>query len=228
MINYAVDPAILKPLVPPGTELDEFRGRTYVSMVGFLFLDTRLLGIPIPFHRHFEEVNLRFYVRRALPDGGGWRRGAVFIREIVPKLAVAQIARLVYNEHYIALPMRHRLDLPPADVVRAEYGWKRGARWHSLHVEARGEPSEVADGSEEEFITEHYWGYTTQRDGGCLEYEVEHPRWKVWKATDYAFDCDIAAIYGETFRPFLSGPASSAFLADGSPVFLRNGVRLPL
>jgi hypothetical protein len=108
MLNFVVDPAILAPLVPPGTELDFENGETFVSVVGFLFLDTRLLGLPIPVHRDFEEVNLRFYVRKKSADA--WRRGVVFIRELVPKRAIALIARTFYGEPYLALPMKHEIE----------------------------------------------------------------------------------------------------------------------
>ncbi|MES2569397.1 MAG: DUF2071 domain-containing protein, partial [Verrucomicrobiota bacterium] len=104
MLNFATDPALLRPLVPAGTELDEFGGTTYLSVVGFLFLKTRVLGAGFPFHRDFEEVNLRFYVRRKV--GGEWRRGVVFIREMVPRQIIALIARVVFGEPYSALPMR--------------------------------------------------------------------------------------------------------------------------
>ncbi len=64
MLNYEIDPVILRPFVPSGTELDSWNGKTYVSIVGFLFLKTRVRGLAIPFHQNFEEINLRFYVRR--------------------------------------------------------------------------------------------------------------------------------------------------------------------
>src|SRR5438477_5664134 len=104
MLNYEVDPDLLEPLVPAGTVLDRWRGRTLVSIVGFRFADTRVLGAAVPFHRDFDEVNLRFYVRRHLPSGEG-RRGVVFVRELVPRLAVALVARWAYNEPYRAVPM---------------------------------------------------------------------------------------------------------------------------
>src|SRR3984893_14226854 len=103
MLNYVIDPAIIAPLVPPGTELDFENGETFVSVVGFLFLDSRLLGLPVPLHRDFEEVSLRFYVRKESADPG--RRGVVFVRELVPKRAIAVIARTFYGEPYFALPM---------------------------------------------------------------------------------------------------------------------------
>ena len=226
MVNYEVDPAVLAPLVPVGTQLDEFNGRVFVSMVGFLFQKVRIFGVPIPWHTNFEEVNLRFYVRRRVPGEEGWRRGAVFIREIVPRLAIATVARVLYNEPYLARPMRHRVE-QTAGFVEAEYFWRFADRWNALAVTGEGgEPAPVTPGSEEEFITEHYWGYNRQRDGGTMEYAVEHPTWRVWNGTGYRFDCDVAALYGPEFAPFLSAAPSSAFLVEGAPVSVRQGRRL--
>jgi uncharacterized protein len=222
MLNWPVDPAILQPFVPRGTELDAWEGKTFVSAVGFLFLDTRLFGIPVPFHRSFEEVNLRFYVGRDGPEGR--RRGVCFVREIVPRWAVAFLARAVYNERYIALPMRHRVE--PAPNGLAEYAWKHGGRWSSLRARFSGEPEALRAGSEEEFITEHYWGYAAQRDGGTVEYRVEHPSWRVWRAHDGVLDADVAALYGPQFTAPLAAPPSSVFVADGSPVVVRRARRI--
>ena len=223
MLNWEVDPDLLRPLVPRGTELDAWQGKTFVSAVGFLFLDTRLFGIPMPFHRNFEEVNLRFYVGREGPEG--WRRGVCFVREIVPRLAIATIARWVYNEAYVAYPMRHGGNVA-ANGGSAEYGWRRGGRWESLRATFSGAPNPLEAGSVEEFITEHYWGYTAQRDGGTIEYRVEHPSWRVWRANEAALDADVAALYGPQFAAPLATPPSSAFVADGSPVVVRRAVRI--
>ncbi|HEU0052240.1 MAG TPA: DUF2071 domain-containing protein [Longimicrobium sp.] len=223
MLNFAVEPALLRPLVPRGTELDAWEGRTYASVVGFLFLDTRVMGVPIPLHRDFEEVNLRFYVRRKGPEG--WRRGVVFAKEIVPRAAIATVARVLYNEPYVALPMRHRVDIG-AEGGSAEYGWRLRGRWCSLRAEVRGAPAALVAGSEEEFITEHYWGYTAQRDGGTAEYRVEHPAWRVWRAESAALDADVAALYGEAFAEALSAPPVSALVAEGSPIVVRRGRRI--
>ncbi|MDB4952428.1 MAG: hypothetical protein JWM27_5077 [Gemmatimonadetes bacterium] len=227
MLSWAVDPAVLRPLVPRGTELAAWGGATYASAVGFLFLRTRVLGIPIPLHRDFEELNLRFYVRRKGPEG--WRRGVVFVKEVVPRFAIATVARVVYNESYVALPMRHSIDrdgpaLRPGGSVR--YDWRHRGRWHSLGARTAGEPSAPAPGSEAEFITEHYWGYAAQRDGGTVEYRVEHPAWRVWTAEAPAFDCDVAEMYGAPFTDALAAPPSSAFVAEGSPIVVRRGVRI--
>lgn len=221
MLNYPVDPALLTPLVPAGTELDSWQGTTYLSVVGFLFLRTRVMGVPVPFHRDFEEVNLRFYVRRRGPEG--WRRGVVFVREIVPRRAIAWVARTVYGENYVAMPMRH--SLPPGDGT-ITYEWRHRGRWCSLQAAVSGRPSPLEAGTEAEFIAEHYWGYARQRDGGTVEYRVEHPRWQAWRADAAGLDADVAALYGDAFAAPLSAPPRSAFVADGSPVVVRRGVRI--
>ena len=99
ILNYEVPPAVVLPLVPRGTELDIWQGQALVSLVGFLFTDTRVRGLAIPWHRHFEEVNLRFYVRRRVASAPD-RRAVVFVRELVPRYAIAAIARFLYNEPY--------------------------------------------------------------------------------------------------------------------------------
>jgi uncharacterized protein YqjF (DUF2071 family) len=225
MLNYEVPPEILAPLVPRGTELDSWQGKTFASMVGFLFLDTRVRGVAIPGHRNFEEVNLRFYVRRQAADG--WRRGVVFVKEIVPRLAIAATARLLYGEKYVALPMRHSITGDPArSGMYVMYGWRHRGRWNGIGAVVSGAPREAEPGSEEEFITEHYWGYSSLRGGGSAEYRVEHPRWQVWPLQRPVLDCDVAALYGRPFGNPLLGEPSSAFLADGSEVAVYPGARL--
>ncbi len=227
MLNYQIDPAVLRPHTPSGTELDTWNGKTFISMVGFLFLKTRLLGLPVPFHANFEEVNLRFYVRRKGPEG--WRRGVVFVKEIVPKWAIAAVARGVYNEKYVALPMRHTVEQNaalPEPYLFVEYGWRFKRQWNSLQVKTTGSAQPLVSGSEEEFITEHYWGYSGQKDGGCVEYQVEHPRWQVWQVSESGLNCDVANLYGPAFAEPLQAKPSSAFLAQGSAVAVRQGVKI--
>jgi uncharacterized protein len=218
MLNYVVDPRLIAPLVPPGTEIDFDNGETFLSVVGFLFLDTRLLGFPIPLHRDFEEVNLRFYVRKKSADT--WLRGVVFIRELVPRRAIALIARAFYGENYVAVPTKHEIENLDGNL-KVEYSWRRGRKWESLKINAAGEPQTIPAGSHAEFITEHYWGYTALRSG-CSEYRVEHPRWKIWNATRFKFDADIAALYGEQFVESLDQQPRSAFIADGSPIAVQK------
>jgi uncharacterized protein len=223
MLNYHIEPELLRPFLPQYTELDSWQDQTFVSIVGFMFLNTRILGLPIPGHINFEELNLRFYVRRKGPEG--WRRGVVFIKELVPRWAIATTARLAYNENYVSLPMRHHIVRGEMETA-VSYQWRWQKAWHSVQIETHGQPQPLHPGSQEEFITEHYWGYARQRDGGTVEYQVEHPPWNVWQATSYQFDCDVASLYGPTFAPVLQAPPASAFLADGSAVTVRQGVRI--
>ncbi len=225
MLNYDIDPGVLAQYVPRGTELDTRGDTTYVSLVAFRFLDTRVKGLVIPFHRDFEEINLRFYVRRRGPEG--WRRGVVFVREVVPRWAVASVARWLYNENYVACPTRSTIVEPTDDRAgRVEYGWKSGGRWLSVSAKATGRPSTPPPGSLEEFIAEHYWGYTVQRDGGTVEYQVEHPQWDVWAAEEPEAAGDFGSFYGSEFASALAGTPSSAFIADGSSVIVRKGGRI--
>ena len=226
MLNYEVDPEILRPLVPVGTELDAWQGTTFVSLVGFLFANTRVLGIRIPGHRTFEEINLRFYVRRTV--GAEIRRAVTFIRELVPRPAIAATARAFYNEPYRAVPMRHTFDSLRDDGLpsRVEYAWKDGPSWTTIDCTISGPARGVTPGSQEEFITEHYWGYTRQRDGGTVEYRVDHPRWQVAAVEPPAINGDLERTYGAAFARILSGPMSSGFIADGSRVTVFSPSRL--
>lgn len=227
MLNFKTDPTVLRPLVPDGTELDDWNGQTFVSVVGFMFLNTRVLGMPIPFHRNFEEVNLRFYVRRKTTEG--WRRAVVFVKELVPRAAIALAARVIYGEPYLALPMKHCIhvenDSAPA-VRRVLYTWKFRGRENRIYMNVKGLAQAVQPGSEEEFITEHYWGYAHRLDGTTVEYRVEHPQWRVWTANDAGLNCDTGDLYGDQFIETFQQAPASAFLADGSEVTVFRGMFL--
>ena len=220
MINYEVEAAVLQPYVPAWTTLDSWQGQYFASLVGFQFLNTKVLGLPIPFHRNFEEVNLRFYVRREV--GGEVRRGVVFIRELVPRQAIALVARAIYNEPYLALPMRHTVALEPA--LTASYSWRLSGRWHRFTVAADRPAALPAAGSLEEFITEHYCGYTRQRNGSTIEYQVTHPQWPVSGGVGEA-DADLAALYGPEIAGHLHTPGT-CFIAQGSDIAVMRPQRV--
>lgn len=228
MLNFEVDAKVLESRVPRGCFLDQHEGRVFVGLVGFLFRETKVLGISIPWHVAFEEVNLRFYVRRDVGDEV--RRGVVFIREIVPRQAIALVAKWAYNEPYIALPMRHSLskaldEASPPSAISYQWLWRR--KWNELHLSPSGVGALPKPGSHEEFITEHYFGYTAQTNGSTIEYRVEHPPWRQWSANEASFDVDVASLYGEEFAPFVKGKPYSAFLAEGSPILVRRPTLLP-
>lgn len=225
MLNFEIKPGVLTPFVPDGTEIDFWNGKTFVSIVGFRFLRTKVLGVPIPFHRDFDEINLRFYVRRQAADG--WRRGVVFIKEIVPRWMVACVARTVYGENYVTRRMRSDIQLPVfATSGQVRYEWKHQGRWNRLAAMILDEPRQAGPEDEATFITEHYWGYARQRDGGTMEYQVEHPPWRVWRADSIDVDADWRAEYGDAFALFLNRPPTSVFVAEGSAIVVRRGSRL--
>jgi hypothetical protein len=226
MLNYEVDPLILRPLVPDGTRLDLWHGRALVSIVGFRFLATRVLGAAIPGHRDFDEVNLRFYVVREIDDE--IRRGVVFIRELVPRPAIAAVARWAYNEPYRVVPMRSTTPVAGvAEPGRLRYQWRTAGRWQGMAATAVGPPRVPAAGSEATFVTQHHWGYTRQRDGATVEYEVEHPAWRVWDAIEPELEADVAGLFGAPLAAALSGAPASTFIAEGSAVVVSAPRRLP-
>jgi uncharacterized protein YqjF (DUF2071 family) len=222
MFNYEVEPALLEPYLPAFTVLDTWQGRHYLSLVGFIFDDVRLLGVPIPFHRRFEEVNLRFYVRHQDRKTGEWKRGVVFIKELVPKFFVTQVANLIYQEHYQTLPMRHHWDLSKADELGVDYEWQWEGRWHRMAARAASPALPLEEGSEAEFITEHYWGYTGLGSQKTSEYEVRHPRWEVYPVQSYKLDLSVSTLYGAHFQRVLEQEPLSVFLAEGSAITVEG------
>jgi len=224
MLNYEVDPAVLKPYLPAGTELDLWQGKALVSMVGFMFNNTKVLGIKWPFHVNFEEVNLRFYVRYF--DGTIWKRGAVFISEIVPKYMIATIANALYKEHYSRMPMRHSVSPVGNDSTNFLYEWKLNGVWNKLGATVSNHLAPIQPGSAEEFIFEHYWGYNSWSSTLTMEYQVEHISWQISEVKDYIFEADVAALYGKEFVPCLTVKPFSAFFAVGSEIKVRMGDKI--
>ncbi|MFT3823380.1 MAG: DUF2071 domain-containing protein [Chitinophagaceae bacterium] len=220
--NYAVDPQLLLPHLPYKTELDTWNNTCYVSLVGFMFVNTRLLGLPIPFHINFEEINLRFYVRSK--DNDTWKRGVVFIKEIVPRPALTFVANTIYKENYETLPTQH-LWVTNNNTLAVEYKWKK-KNWHSLKIMAENRLQALAGGSEEEFITEHYWGYARINDSSSTEYEVQHPRWEIYPVKNYEINVDFEAAYGAEFAFLQQATPRSVFLAEGSPIKVKGGKRI--
>lgn len=217
--NYAIDKQILEPFLPVGTELDLWNDTCYVSLIGFLFKNTRLMGVRVPFHANFEEVNLRFYVRRK--DGSTWKRGVVFIKEIVPKFALAVVANTIYNENYVTMPMTHNWTETETDRSVA-YEWRCKNQWQHFSVNAHKDLSEITADSETEFITEHYWGYAKYSSSKTNEYEVRHPRWAQYRVNSYEIKVDFGLIYGDDFKFLNEQQPISVMLAEGSEVSIER------
>jgi len=214
MANYEIDPVILQKYIPAGTELDTWNNKYYVSLVGFMFLKTKLRGMTIPFHSNFPEVNLRFYVR--YKSGNDWKRGVVFINEFVPKPAITFVANNLYQERYVTCTMKHKWEIE--ERLTIGYYWKKDNKWNELEVIADPKLNEIKPGSKEEFITEHYWGYSSVDKIKTGEYEVAHPRWDIYPIENYKIDCDFKQLYGNDFEILDHAQPASVFLAEGSPV----------
>lgn len=218
-INYEVEPSVLQPYLPNGTELDWYNGKCLVSLVGFLFLQTKIKGISFPFHRNFEEFNLRFYVRRK--EGNDWKRGVVFIKEIVPRRMITYVAYALYGEQYFYHPMKHEIK-ETSNELTVNYAFYANKKWNQISVIADKKSEPIQNNTEDEFITEHYWGYTTLKNGNTSEYNVQHPRWRLHPVKDCNVNVDVSFLYGEQWQPYLNAKPSSIFMADGSPVTIFN------
>lgn len=219
MANYEVEPSLLEERVPPGTEIDLDDGKCFISLVGFMFLETRVLGVPVPFHINFEEVNLRYYVKRE--TGGETRRAVCFVKEIVPRFAIATVARVLYGEPYECWQMGHeRTD------HTVGYTWSKTGRRNRLSVEIDESLGVPPAGSHGEFIIEHYWGYTKRGGRRVDEYKVEHPKWELFKVKDELIDVDFGGTYGPEFAFLGQEKPHSILLAKGSEVAVYKGERI--
>ena len=225
MFNYEVDPSVLQMHLPPYTEIDYFNGKALVSVVGFLFNDTKVLGIKWPGHVNFEEVNLRYYIKHF--DGNVWKRGVGFVSEIVPKPIVAGMANLLYNEHYSTAIMENNIE-ENKDVLTVSYCWKKkGQLWNAMSVAAENRLNEIQNDSEEEFILEHYYGFNELNRHTTIEYAVQHPRWQTYPVTNFLLECDVEKLYGKEFVPFIQNKKPcSVFLAKGSAVTVKMPVKI--
>lgn len=220
-LSYEVDPDILTEYVPFGTELDIYDGKCFVSVIGFLFMDTKVLGVKFPYHITFPEVNLRFYVR--YNDNGVWKRGTVFIKEIVPKSLITFVANTLYNENYVTYPMDYSWT-KTENSRKVDYRWKVNKEWQHITLTADLNSKEIETNSEMEFITEHYWGYASVNKKKTNQYEVTHPRWNCYKVNNIDFNIDFFGLYGEKFAHLKSTKPSSVFLIDGSAITIENKV----
>lgn len=218
LANYEVDPKLLQPYLPYHTHIALWDDKCYVSLVGFLFLKVKLAGIPVPFHRNFVEINLRFYVRREFQNE--WRYGVVFVREIVALPMVSLIAKNIAKENYNTMPVRHRL-VKTNDDLFLQYRWKED-EWHSMEIHADPSPIPMLENSDEDFLTSQHWGYTKVTADKTFEYSVAHPKWMMYKTKEYNIDVNFGKLYGDQFRFLNTKTPESVFLAEGSEIFMQK------
>ncbi|TYA69826.1 YqjF family protein [Seonamhaeicola marinus] len=208
LVNYEIHPDVLKPYVPEHTVLDVFENRYYISLVGFMFKNTKVLGVKLPLHVNFEEVNLRFYVKHKNT------RGVVFIKEIVPKPLITFVANSLYNEHYETSKMSHVWDTKNNYI---EYSWEQQNKRQHISVTSEELPKPITPYSEEDFILEHYYGYTKYKNK-TFQYEVQHPQWLHYPIKEYTINVDFEMNYGKEFSFLNTRSPSSVILAKGSKI----------
>lgn len=219
MLNYTIPDEVLLAYLPKGTQLDKWNGHAMVSVVGFLFNNTKVFGCKWPWHTHFEEINLRFYIKYY--DGKIWKRGVAFISEIVPKPIIALTANFLYNEHYTYMPTKHHLTINN-EFIEVDYHWKNKKIWNKLSITALNKPQIILPDTEEEFIFEHYWGYNQQNKNTLIEYGIVHKRWQVYPVLTHNLEANISDLYGENFQLHLNRKPDSVFLAQGSAVVVNK------
>jgi hypothetical protein len=215
MANYQIEPKLLLPFLPKGVSLDLYQGKAYVSLVGFMFKNTKLFDVPIPFFGTFEEINLRFYVVRK--EGDELKRGVVFINETIPYRLVAWIANKLYKEHYTVVPTKHQL-IKTSESNHIQFEWLLQKKWNSIAVDFDSKTESMKTDSLEKFIYEHYYGYTKINEHQTEEYQLRHPSWKTHKINDYNIDCDFEAMYGKSFSILNQTKPTAVFIAKGSDV----------
>ena len=215
MANYEINPEILVPFLPKGVTLDLFEGKAYVSLVGFMFKKTKLFNMPIPWLGTFEEINLRFYVKRN--EGASIKRGVVFINETIPYKLVAWMANKLYKEHYTVVPTKHNFNKTEQNQ-QLKFEWLLNKKWNSILVETETQSKAMEPNSFEEFIYEHYYGYTKVNESATEEYRLQHPSWAVYKVNDYKIDCHFSEMYGDPFSVLNHTQPRAVFVAKGSSV----------
>lgn len=215
MANYEIDPEILIPFLPRGVSLDLFEGKAYVSLVGFMFKKTKIFNIPIPWLGTFEEINLRFYVKRK--DGDTIKRGVVFVNETIPYRLVAWMANKLYKEHYTVVPTKHHFNQTEQNQ-QLKFEWLLNKKWNSIFVEAATQSRAMESNSFEQFIYEHYYGYTKVNEDTTEEYRLQHPSWAVYNVYNHTIDCNFSEMYGDEFSILNHSQPAAVFVAKGSSV----------
>ncbi len=214
LISYAVPDEALTPYLTPGLELDRWEGSAYCSLVAFNFEQTRVLGWSIPSPRtlcDFPEFNLRFYVRQ------GNRRGVVFIRELAPNPLVVNIARLLYNEPYTAVPMTSRVTQIGA-LRRVRHDFVVEGQPQMVALTANGAAREPNKNSFETWVKEQEVGFGRTRSGRLTRYRVWHPTWRTYPLEEYQLSVNCGLLYGERWQFLNDRTPDSVVLAEGSQI----------
>ena len=221
--NYIVPPEILEKYLPAYTKLDYFNGNCFVSLVGFQFQNVQIAGIKVPLHTNFEEINLRFYVKRF--DGAQWKKGTVFISEIADKTALSTMANSIFHENYQTLPTKQEVE-EGDEFLKTRYSWLHDEEWQHIEVKSTTIASPMARDSEEEFLLHRLWGYGKHSEKETNEYHFSHPSWHTYGVQEFSIKVDFTRVFGSEFNILSSAIPHSVMLAEGSSVSAEGRTKI--
>ena len=110
-------------------------------------------------------------------NGTELKRGVVFISEVVPHKIVSFLANKLYKEHYSTAKMASSI-LVENEIKQIKYTWQSQSQMYSIDTSFFDKQDDIEPNSLEEFIYEHYYGFTKVSARETWEYKVNHPRWQ--------------------------------------------------
>ena len=203
--HWAVDPALVRPYVPPGLELDCWQGEAWLGVVPFAMRGIRLRGVPpVPGTSAFLELNLRTYVT------DGRRPGVYFFSLDAASRAAVRAARLGFHLPYFDARMSLRRG-PQGWLYYSSERTHRGAAPGRFLGRYRpvGEPARAVPGSLEHWLTERYCLYAVDRGRRVWRGEIHHEPWPLHPAELELMQMDLDG--GLDFR--LEGPPRALHFA---------------
>lgn len=218
-MNYIISPEILENYLPAYTIIDYFKGNCFTSLVGFPFRNVEIAGMKIPFYTDFEEINLRFYVKRF--DGTTWRKGTVFISEIANKSALKFLANSFLHEKYQTLETRQEIK-ENSELIETKYSWRTWMNWQFLNLISEKPSESVAEGTEAHFIMDRSSGYQKYDTATTNEYGISHPKWNIYPIRSFDINVDFEESFDSNFPVLNETLPHSVILARGSSVAVKQ------
>ena len=225
LLSYAVPDRLLLPRIAP-FDLDYWDGQAYVSVVGFHFGKTRILGVPpgplLPNVANFAQWNLRTYVRRKVNEVGSSHAkqaagGIVFLKEFVPSPMVTGLVRTLYNENYVTAPLSLTLQ-SEGNTLDVCYSLEVGGRKHTIAAKSVLAPSKLKAGSADEFFIERYWGSPGAYGNKVISFQIAHAPWNTYDISSCDVDADFGLLYGKDWEFLNNRKPDYAAWCDGSSV----------
>ena len=221
VINFEIDPKLLRNFIPPKTELDFFNETSFVTLMARACKNVKPYGWPIVFAKSIDQILLRFYVKRKVGDT--WRRGVCLIRDYLPKRKASFFLNWMFKHSFTQVPIKRTSSNfesgLPTQLPTVEYQWTTGDYVNHIKVNARSQMRQQEQETKESFVLDHHYGYTV-KEGKTYEYYVEYSPWAMWDAQSGSFDCDTENVFGRPFVRALKQRPASVFLARGSDVII--------